>query len=74
MTDAIQCPLLDDMQQVREHSQSLFTAMRRLRRKLRTCNECEGYENCPILMEFNSEVQAAVQQIMEEWSLDALFS
>lgn len=62
------------MLEVRQHSRCLVKSMRRLRRKLSSCKECAGYENCPVLMEFNSDVTAAITQITEEWSLDTIIS
>lgn len=72
MTHPFACPLLPDMIQVRSNSHNLVKSIRKLRRKLSTCSECPQFENCPVLQEFNADIQATIAQITEEWSLDSL--
>jgi hypothetical protein len=70
--DPVNCPLFSEMQHITRTSADLVKSFRRLRRKLKLCNDCENGENCPVLAEFNSEVQSVVQAITEEWNLEAI--
>jgi hypothetical protein len=61
------CPVLRDVNQISGLSESLVRTMRRLRRDLGACAACPSGENCPILLDFNRQVQTAILEINEEW-------
>jgi hypothetical protein len=59
------CPIRKDFVDVQFTARNLAHKMSRLRRQLRRCRECQGAD-CPVLKEFNSAVQAALQEVAFE--------
>jgi hypothetical protein len=66
------CPILAGADQVRELSNDLAKTMRKLRRDLNLCSRCPAFEGCGLLKELNAVVQAALDQIMDEWDLSSI--
>jgi hypothetical protein len=54
--------------QVVDLSRDLIKTLRRLRRDLRMCARCKQTVTCPMLRDFNTQVQAAIDQINDEWN------
>ena len=54
--------------QVLDLSRDLTRTLRRLRRDLRMCTRCQQSVTCPLLQDFNQQVQAAIDQINDEWN------
>lgn len=63
------CPVFLQSMQVLEDTQRLARSMRQLRRSLSKCRRCECATSCPFLQDFNAQVEAALQVVMEEWNL-----
>ena len=68
MTD---CPLKEDFHHAAFLGKELARAMRRIRSKMKICDECDRLEDCGIRREFNSIVDAVIVEIRDEWDLIA---
>jgi hypothetical protein len=62
------CPILENSRKIQDLTQDLRKTMRKLRRDLNFCQACTSYRNCPVLQLFNSAVQAAIQEVNDEWN------
>ncbi len=66
------CPILAESERVRDLSNDLAKTMRKLRRDLNKCARCPAFEGCAVLKDLNTVVQAALDQVMDEWDLEAI--
>jgi hypothetical protein len=62
------CPVARDAMRLANLSHETVSALRRLRRDLLACTDCPMDETCQIRSGFNTIVQAALTEVMEEWS------
>ena len=58
------------MEHIRRTSKDLAKSFRRLRRRLSTCSTCIHYGDCPVMAQFKLDVQSAIHELSDEWSLD----
>jgi hypothetical protein len=63
------CPVFDALSDACSEAHSFARAMRRLRRSMRHCPQCEQYENCPVMQQFRLSIQAVLEEITREWEL-----
>ena len=49
----------------------MVQSIHRINQNLARCEQCESFDNCPILREFNAHVSAAIQEITDEYNLAA---
>jgi hypothetical protein len=63
------CPVRRRADEVLDSARRLASSMRRLRQVLRQCRRCPAREECPLLQDFNRQLQAALGEIAEEWHL-----
>jgi hypothetical protein len=61
------CPIVQDTRQIQGLSRDLIKTLRKLRRDLLACVKCPNYNNCQVLKEFNSQVEAALDEVAHEW-------
>jgi cell division FtsZ-interacting protein ZapD len=69
MQKPFSCPVLDDTVSIQSLSTDLAKTMRKLRRDLRACADCPGVDECQVLQSFNSQVTAAIHEVIQEWDL-----
>ena len=50
-------------------SSGVLRSLRHLRHDLKTCQLCPEVDHCIALQRFNNQVQAALQEVLEEWTL-----
>ena len=62
------CPILTDTALVIENARQLVSLMRKLKRDLKKCEICPAGDDCPVLKDFNSKVQAAISEVLEEYN------
>ena len=67
--DPSTCPVAQDAQQIQDLTTTTVKAMRKLRKDLRRCKTCSCLEDCPIKTNLHESIQAALDQIYEEWNL-----
>lgn len=65
------CPLNNDFESAANLGLELAKTMRRIRRKLKSCDKCEYIDNCGIRNKFNCRVDGLIAEINEEWNLMA---
>jgi hypothetical protein len=63
------CPLREDAGKVIRLGDEIVKSIRRLRIKMRQCDECPDYIDCPLIDEWNAAIDQAVTEINEEWGL-----
>lgn len=63
------CPVVIQARRVSEKSTDLLRALRQLKRQMRLCSACPHNGDCPVIQQFNREVDAAINQITIEWGL-----
>ena len=63
------CPVVTQARIVSEKSTDLVHALRQLKRQMRLCPTCPRNGDCPVIVQFNQDVDAAINQIAIEWSL-----
>ncbi len=68
----ITCPVHPEVRDIVRLSGDLTAAFRRLRRRLKRCRSCPAYEGCPLLVQFGSEIQAALAAVREEMMIGDL--
>ncbi len=63
------CPMKADASQAAQLSRDLATALRRLRRRFRSCikSGCQ-VEGCPYFNQVTAQVQTAISLVLEEWT------
>jgi hypothetical protein len=60
------CPVRRRADEVLDSARRLASSMRQV---LRQCRCCPAREECPLLQDFNRQLQAALGEIAEEWRL-----
>jgi hypothetical protein len=66
------CPVLQSAEQVRKSGDNLLRSMRRLRRSLNACQACPQQNECSFRLSFNTQVDAVIAELNEEWGLTDL--
>lgn len=70
----IDCPLIATQARIETLSADMALALRQIREDLQACDECPlRPQDCPVLESLNAAVQAAIQEICDEWNLTAHF-
>ena len=67
----LDCPIEQKTCRLNDLSQDMVLTLRELREDLKSCHLCPLYGKCHILMRFNSSVQIAIQEVIDEWDLSA---
>lgn len=70
MTSQPDCPVSRDIRLVLAAGDDLTRALRRLRRSRRNCRLCPASSDCQVWREFESHIDAAIQEVARLWSLD----
>jgi len=66
----LDCPVCKDTQRLSKLSKDMVRTMRRLRRELKACAKCPIEPgDCPIRQNLSSQIQTAVQEVVDEWNL-----
>ena len=63
------CPVKKYTDDVLSDSYQLNLSLRKLRRSMRHCAECEGADECLIMRDFNTKFEAAIDEVVEQWGL-----
>ncbi len=63
------CPVKVDVEEILAHELGMLFAMRRLRRSLKRCKGCPSARDCPVYQNFNAQIDQALQEVNEEFSL-----
>ena len=63
------CPVIAQARQVSEKTSDLVRSIRQLKRQMRRCVTCPHSSACPVIVQFNQDVDAAIEQITIEWNL-----
>lgn len=61
------CPVLIEAEHVLDATHDLGKAMRRFRRKLRLCRECDQEGACPAIQYFQVQIRTAIAELSEDW-------
>lgn len=61
------CPLKFEFDRILEISQDLTTAFQLLRQKRSLCEECQHVAACPFWVDFDTQAQAAIRDVLREW-------
>lgn len=75
MTDILSlppsCPIYGDVAAISGLSRDMRRQLRKLKRDLQACDSCAQMDNghCPFLDSFQSQVNAAITAVTEEWNL-----
>ena len=65
------CPVCHDTQRITTLSKDMIRAIRKLRRDLKACESCSiDPEDCPIRQNLNSQIQVAIQEVVDTWGLE----
>jgi len=66
----LHCPVCHDARRISTLSKDMIRAIHKLRRDLKACASCPvEADECPILQNLNSQLQTAIQEVVDEWSL-----
>jgi hypothetical protein len=63
------CPITTLAYQTLSSAHSLNHMLRRLRLSMANCCSCRSRDHCPILVDFNTQLTTALQEIADEWRL-----
>jgi hypothetical protein len=63
------CAAMIEAEKVVKAADNLGRAMRRLKRARNACERCASYDDCPIARRIQSEINAAIQTVSDEWTL-----
>lgn len=69
MTIPKDCPIQQHQTKIVDLSKDMVRTIRKLRRDLQSCPECDNALDCPILQTFNASVNEAINTITDEWNL-----
>lgn len=61
------CSILAGMRQVVNLSHKLQRSLHRLNQDVRRCARCPNRDECPAVLEYIGQVNAAIQEVNEEW-------
>ena len=64
-----ECPVIAQARLVSEKTTDLVCSMRQLKRQMRRCVACPRSGDCPVIVQFNQDVDAAIEQITIKWNL-----
>jgi len=65
----IACDVEVETKAIMKSSKDMIAGMRKLKRTLRACEECDSGETCHIVANFNQQIQTALSEIASEWGL-----
>lgn len=65
------CPVIINAEDALEKAKDLNKAFRKLRKSLTLCHDCENQDDCPILRDLDSQINTALDELMEEWGYKA---
>lgn len=64
------CPVCTNTKRILSLSKDMVHALRKLRRDLKACDTCQiDPEDCPIRRDLNSQIQTAIQVVVDEFHL-----
>jgi hypothetical protein len=63
------CPVKKYTEDVLSDSYQLNLSLRKLRRSMRHCAECDAVDGCLIMRDFNAKFEAAIDEVVEQWGL-----
>jgi hypothetical protein len=69
--DPQHCPVVMRARGLRDASQDLLCQMRQLRRAVLACRSCKSSQRCYFINAFNASIDAAINEVSEEWGLGA---
>ena len=64
------CPILADAARITDLTQDIRRAMRRLRRDLNRCKTCPVGEQCPVLQNYQAQINQAITEVLSELTPD----
>ena len=69
------CPIYGDVAALTGLSRDMLRTLRKLRRDLKACEDCPNYDpdmsgnhRCVFLSEFQTQANAAINEVWEEWN------
>lgn len=76
----LDCPVLKESQVALKSARDLSRSLKRMARLMRNCQNCqrlalasagqaEYLPECPVLMEINAQIEAAILDLNREWGL-----
>jgi hypothetical protein len=65
----IDCPVRPHADQAVASARQLNKNLHQLRLAMKACPTCDQSDACPLLIEFHQALNAALQEIYEEWGL-----
>jgi hypothetical protein len=63
-----ECPIQKEALYMVQTGREFVQAVRKLRRSLRRCGRCEAADGCPILAQIDAAIDAALQEVSQEWN------
>jgi hypothetical protein len=63
------CPIREEAEQAIQLSKDFLKSLHRLRRSLRKCRRCPARPECKLLREWNAQIDQAIDEVNEEWSI-----
>ena len=66
LTPCDTCPVLADTARITDLAQDIQRAMRRLRRDLNRCKTCPAEEQCPVLQNYQAQINQAITEVLSE--------
>ena len=65
-TQPTHCPILADTTRIKHLAFDMKRTMQKLRRDLRTCEDCVAGENCAILQDYQITITDAIAGVLQE--------
>jgi hypothetical protein len=62
------CPIPKDTNFVISTTKELIKSMRKLRRDLIHCQDCENVDGCQLRLNFQSMIDTAIDEVNQEWN------
>ena len=62
------CAVAVEAESVRALAADLTKAVRRLHRVMKACEQCPNGDDCAIARQIQTEINAAIQTVSDEWS------
>jgi len=63
------CPLADDVEEAIRLGNEFSSAIRKLRRQMKNCDQCASFEECPIIQKFQTMVNEIILEVNHEWDI-----
>lgn len=63
------CPVYWQANQALNSTRRVAGMLRKLRRALRACRRCPAAQDCPVVQNFNLQLEDALAEIAEAWGL-----